>query len=45
MTSWSFPRGFFTLYLSMLDTSGLAWEHDLLAAGFLAGREVNFNAF
>jgi hypothetical protein len=45
MTSWSFPRGFFALYLSVSDASGLAWEHDLLAVGFLAGREVDFNAF
>jgi hypothetical protein len=45
MTSWSFPRGFFALYLSVLDASGLAWERDLLATGFLAGREVDFNAF
>jgi hypothetical protein len=29
----------------MLDASGLAQERDLLATGFLAGREVNFNAF
>jgi hypothetical protein len=45
MTSWSFPRGFFALYLSVSDASGLAWERDLLAIGFLAGREVDFDAF
>jgi hypothetical protein len=33
------------LYPSVLDASGLARERDLLAAGFLVGREVDFNAF
>jgi hypothetical protein len=42
MMSWLFPRGFFALYLSVSDASGLAWERDLLA---LAGWEVDFDAF